>query len=168
MPAIQRTQASPGLKIVEPETLFDRIQQTFNVIARRAFEMFDGNGRTPGHHLEDWFRAESEILHPIHVEMAETDEQLTVRAEVPGFAANELELSVQPRQLTISGRREKAEERKGEKAIYREQCSDQVLRVIDLPVEVNREKVTATLKNGVLELVLQKLAPAKKIEIKAG
>jgi HSP20 family protein len=163
--AIQRTQTSTALKIVEPEKLFDQIEQTFNAIARRAFEIFDESGRILGRDLENWFRAESELVHPIHIEMAENDHELTVRAEVPGFAANELEVSVQPRQLTISGKREK--EKKGKKTIYREWCSDQLLRVIGLPAEVNRKKVTATLKNGVLELVVQKAAPVKKIGVKS-
>jgi HSP20 family protein len=165
--AIQRAQTSTGLRVVEPEKLFEQMQQTFDVIARRAFEIFDTGGRIYGRDLENWFRAESEFVHPIHIEMAETDEELTVRAEVPGFTANELEVSVQPRQLTISGKREKEEEKKGKKTIYRERCSDQILRVIDLPTEVDRERVNATLNNGVLELVLQKAAPAKKVAVKS-
>ena len=67
--------------------VFDRIQQTYDSIARRAFEIFDNNGRWLGHDLEDWFRAESELLHPVHLEIAESDDNLTVRAEVPGTSA---------------------------------------------------------------------------------
>lgn len=40
------------------------------------------------------------------------------------------------------------------------------LRIVDLPASVDAEKATATLKNGVLELVLPKVAKAKMIEIK--
>ena len=37
--------------------------------------------------LDDWFRAESELLHPLPLELKETDGDFTVRAEVPGFTA---------------------------------------------------------------------------------
>jgi HSP20 family protein len=166
--AMQRTKGPTALKIVEPEQLFGQIQQTFDTIARRAFEIFDGSGRSPGRHLEHWFRAESELLHPIHIDVAENDEQLIIRAEMPGFNANELQVSLDARRLTITGKREKQEDnKKRRKPLYREYCSDQLLRVIDLPTEVDRENVTATLKDGILELVLQKAAPAKNIPVEA-
>lgn len=44
---------------------------------------------------------------------------------------------------------------------------DQILRVIDLPAEVDAANASATLKNGLLELTLPKLVPAKKIAIEA-
>jgi HSP20 family protein len=84
---------------------------------------------------------------------------------VPGFTAKELEVSVEPRRLTISGKRETKEERKERKLIYQERCWDQILRVIDLPVAVDADKVAATLKDGVLELKMPKAAPAKKVPI---
>jgi len=118
-----------------------------------------------GRELHDWFQAESELLHPVHLEVAESDEGLTVKAEVPGFTAKELEVSVEGRRLTITGKRETKEERKEKKTLYTECCSDQLLRVIDLPVDVDADKVAATLKDGVLELKLPKAAPPKKIPI---
>jgi HSP20 family molecular chaperone IbpA len=49
--------------------------------------------------------------------------------------------------------------------IYKEQCSTQIYRAIDLPAEVDASKVTATLKNGVLELSMPKAAKAIKVQI---
>jgi HSP20 family protein len=155
------------LKLVPPADIFNQMQQLTDSIARRAFEFFENNGRMFGRDLDDWFRAESELLHPLHIDMAESDGDLTVRAEVPGFTAKELEVSVEPRRLTITGKRETKEERKGEKTIYTERCSDQVLRVVDLPETVDADKTSATLKDGVLELTMPKAAPAKKIQIES-
>ena len=53
----------------------------------------------------------------------------------------------------------------GLKTAYKERCSDQILRVIDLPVDVEAAKAAATLQDGVLELKMPKAAPAKKIAI---
>jgi len=163
--AVQPAKESASIKSLPASDLFERMQQTYNTIARRAFEMFEGRGRGDGHDLEDWFKAESELLHPLHLDMAESDKAVTVHAEVPGFDAKDLEVSLEPHRLTISGKRETNEERKIAKTIYTEHCSNEVLRTIDLPADVDSSKVTATLKDGVLELVMPKLAPAHKVTV---
>jgi HSP20 family protein len=165
--AIKQSTAPARLQLVAPTDLFDEMQQLYDSVARRAFEIFDGNGRIFGHDLEDWFKAESELLHPAHIEMAESGGDLTIRAEVPGFAAKDLEVSVEPTRLIITGKRENKEERKDQKTIYSERCLDQVLRVVDLPEPVDTSKAAATLKDGVLELKMPKAAPARKVQIEA-
>lgn len=152
-------------KFEEVEKVFERMQKTYDSIARRAFELFETNGKVSGRDLEDWFKAEKELLHPVHINIAETDDALEVKAEVPGFTAKELEVSVEPRRLTVTGKRETKEERKEGKKVYSEHCASQILRVVDLPAEVDAAKVTATLKDGVLEFVMPKAAPAKKVPI---
>jgi HSP20 family molecular chaperone IbpA len=152
-----------NLRRISPEELMARADQTFQVIARRAFELFEGNGHGFGHDLENWFNAESEFLHPTHLSLAESDGALTVQAEVPGFGAKDLEVSVEPRRLTIAGKRDTSrEERKDKKILYTERCANQILRVMDLPAEVDTGKVEATLKDGLLELTLPKAAQKKK------
>ncbi len=147
------------------DDFFQRFQRMYDSIARRAFEIFDGNGRFFGNDRRDWFQAESELLHPVHIDVSESDEGLNVQAEVPGFTAKDLEVSVEPRCLTIIGKRETKEERKTKKTLYKERCSDEILRVVDLPAEINTEKVKATLENGVLAVEMPKAAPAKKIAV---
>jgi HSP20 family protein len=155
------------LFLLPPADLFNRVQHLTDSIARRAFEIFDHSGRSFGHDLEDWLRAESELFHPVHVEVGESNGDITARAEVPGFTAKDLEISLAPRKLTITGKRETKEERKDEKTVYSERCSNQILRVIDLPADVDTAKASATLKDGLLELKMPKAEPAKKITVEA-
>ena len=144
---------------------FERANEIFKQISRRAYEIFDGNGRTFGRDLEDWLQAERELLHAVHIQLSESSEALELKAEVPGFSEKELSISVEPRRLIITGKREtKKEETKG-KTIYSETCANEILRVVELPAEVEAKKVTATLKNGVLELSLPKAAKAKSIKV---
>jgi len=161
---------STSLKFVEPQTLFDRVNHLHEAIARRAFQLFEGGGFW-GHELENWFKAEMELLHPVHVQISELGDAIEVEAEVPGFNPRELEVSVEPQRLTISGKKESTEERKKGKAVYKEHCSNEILRVVDLPAEVEAAKATAILRNGVLSLSLPKAAQAivrtTKVEVKA-
>jgi HSP20 family protein len=90
-------------------------------------------------------------------------------AEVPGFTAKDLEIQIEGRRLTISGKRESSEEQKKGTSIFQEHRSNEIQRVVDLPTEVDVSKATATLKNGIVGLQLPKNVKAKstRIDVKA-
>jgi HSP20 family protein len=164
--AVQRAQESNTPKIVKFDALADRIDDMFNAIARRAYEIFEGNGHQLGHDIEDWFKAESELLRRVNVEITETDDTLEVKAEVPGFSEKELEISVEPRRLTVTGKHEASKEEKKGKTVYSETSASNILRVIGLPAEVETAKASATLKNGVLKVTAPKAAKAQSARIR--
>ena len=165
--AVRRAVEPSTIKPVKFESLLDRMDEVFNNITKRAFEIFKGNGRIFGHELDDWLKAEREFLHPVHIQLAESGDSFDVKAEVPGFDEKDLEINVEPRRVTISGKRETSKEEKKSKSVYSETGCDQVLRVVDLPAEVETDKVTATLKNGVLALTMPKVAKSRGIRIQA-
>jgi len=144
--------------------LVEQFDQLYNSIARRAFELFQGNGQLLGHELDDWLRAESEILHPVHLEVTESDGEFTVLAEVPGFTAKDLDIRVEPRRLTITGKRESKERGDGKK-ILSSRCSNQILQSLDWPVDVDPEEVRASLRDGILSITLPKAAHAKAVRV---
>jgi HSP20 family protein len=153
-------------KVTEFDNIYARMREMHEMISRRAFELFEEGGKIFGRDLDDRFRAEAELLHPVSVSIDETDDGLRVEAEAPGFKAEELEVSVEPYRVTITGKREAGkEDKKKGKTVYSERSAERILRVIDLPVEVSTEGVSATLKDGVLEFMMSKAAPAKKISI---
>jgi HSP20 family protein len=164
--AVQTAPELASLKVVEPKTLSERIDRIHQDIARRAFEIFKIDGGFFGHELDHWFKAEAELLHPVHVKVTESDDAITVQAEVPGFSANELEVSIESNRLTISGKKgvSKEDRQKG-KTIYQEQCSTELLRIIVLPAEVDATKTTATLWNGVLDFNMPKGGQTKSIRV---
>ncbi len=149
------------IKPVKYTSLFDHMGDTFNALTRRAYQIFESNGRTFGRDLENWFQAERELLHHVPLNVTESDESFEVKAEVPGFNEKEIELGVEPRRLTITGKRESKKEEKKGKTLCAESCSDQILRIMDFPAEIETDKVTATLKNGVLDLTLPKAGKAQ-------
>jgi HSP20 family protein len=149
---------------VEAETLFDRMADVTDQIARRAFEFFCQRGGELGQELEDWFRAESELLRPVPVEVTEIDGAILVTAAVPGFEADEIEVSVKDDALIMSGTSQARERKADENVTLDEWTSSQFLRQLTLPSPVDSTNVTATLRDGMLELKLPKKAaeePAK-------
>jgi HSP20 family protein len=162
--------AHPVLTMPEPEGIFDQTaREFFESVARRAYELFESRGRQYGNDLEDWLQAESELLRPIPVEMAEEDGTLSLRAEIPGFNAQDLEIKLETSRLLIRGKKEQTTERKTRKTIYSEFQANEVFRVVSLPMEINPEKSIATLQDGILHVTLPKAAPAKpvRVEVKA-
>jgi HSP20 family molecular chaperone IbpA len=164
--ASQASSAASTPKFVEPQAIYDRMNQLYDAISRRAFELFEGDGGIVGRDLDHWFKAEAELLHPAHVKIKESGDNVIVHAEVPGFNANELQLSLEPRRLTISGKKQSSSEEKKGNVVYSERCSDELLRSVELPVEVSVSRATATLNNGILELSAPKSA-AKGTSIQA-
>jgi HSP20 family molecular chaperone IbpA len=169
-----RTQTATGLaplseirQLSVGDPFFERVQEINDLIARRAYELFESSGFTHDHDLEDWLRAESAILHPIPLEVTETENELTVLAEVPGFSEKDLEVRVEPRCLFITGKRQESSERKEGKTIYSERHSKQIFRVLDLPARVDPEGVKATLSDGLLEVRLSKAVAGKQIPVLA-
>jgi len=134
-------------------------------VARRAYELFALSGFTDGHDMEDWLFAESELFGKMPVELSQTESELTVSAGVPGFTEKDIEIRVEPRRLFITGKREEKSEdkRKGE-TVYSER-SNEMFRTIDLPVEVDPDKVKATLSQGELEITLPKKEIGKKVVV---
>ena len=67
------------------------MQQKQRAIARRAYELFEARNCEQGHDWEDWFRAESDLVHPVSIAMQESADRISVRANVLGFGENELQ-----------------------------------------------------------------------------
>lgn len=162
-------ETNPGLHLVEFDKMFDRMQKTYEAIAQRAYKLFEERGRMPGYDLNDWFKAESEMFRFVPISITEKDNQLILKAEVPGFSEKELDVAVEPGRVVITGKSETEEERKEGKTVYSERRRGEIFRDICLPATIDPEKVVATLKNGTLELNLTKLPKKEstKIAVKA-
>lgn len=167
--ATQTALAPKDLASTEPKTMLDRVNRIHENIARRAFEIFESDGGFWGRDLDHWFKAEAELLHPTHISVTESDDAVNVEAEVPGYASD-LQVSLDPRRVTISGKRETSkEDKKRGKTVYQERCSSELLRIVDLPAGVDATQATATVKNGILALSMPKGAPAKttRVDVRA-
>jgi HSP20 family protein len=98
------------------------------------------------------------------LEMKETEKEVVLRAEIPGFEAGELEVEFLKNRLMIKAEKkhevkEKGKEKETEKR--EEFVERRYERFVELPVEIEPTKVEATYRNGVLEVHLPKTEEAK-------
>jgi len=102
------------------------------------------------------------------VDIVERDDEIVVKAELPGVDKKDLDVSVTENAVTIKG--STSHEEKEEKGDYYrcEISSGAYSRTLALPSEVEADKAKANFKDGVLELTLPKLKKAKRHTIKVG
>jgi HSP20 family protein len=98
----------------------------------------------------------------------ETKDSIVVLTEMPGVPPDGVDITLERRVLTIRGG-SAASEHKGYQRVYNEYADGDYERVFTLSENIDRDRIEATLKDGVLHLVLPKAeaARARKIELKA-
>ncbi len=97
-----------------------------------------------------------------------TKDHYIVRAELPGVKADELDITVTGGNLTITGQRRILPEEENARYHRRERESGKFSRAVSLQGPLDADNVTATLKNGILKVVIPKADEAKPKKIVIG
>jgi len=166
-PATKIEQALDAFKFSVSDPFLERAREINDQIALRAYELFEASGFAHGHDRENWVLAQSEILQNAPVDVTETENEIIIRVEVPGFKERELEVHVAPLSICISGERRETTEHKDGKAILSERRARLVYRLLDLPAQVDPNLVIGTLSDGVLDVKLSKIGAGKKVPVLA-
>ena len=100
------------------------------------------------------------------VDVVEKDNELLVKAEIPGIDKNDVDISLTENTVTIKGKSSKEE--KEEKGDYHrcEISKASFSRTVTLPSEVNVEGAKAKVSNGVLEVTIPKAETKKRHSVK--
>jgi HSP20 family molecular chaperone IbpA len=151
--ATQRKRTNFDHLFVSPDQIDRYMKNVFDLVARRAHELFESRGWEHGHDSEDWFQAESEIFHPITVEMEDPGDAYTAIAVVSGYRPEDLKISAEPRRLTICGSSEGKESGRPQNESQR---SERFFFSIQLPKEIDAAAVSADIRQDVLEIRLPK------------
>ena len=102
------------------------------------------------------------------VDIAETDKAFEIKAEIPEVNKEDVKVSVHNGVLTIQGERIQGKEEKGKKFHRVERCYGCFTRSFTLPDNVDENKISASFKDGVLNLQIQKTEEPKpkSVEVK--
>jgi HSP20 family protein len=95
------------------------------------------------------------------VDVTESDEAYTVRADLPGLEEKDIQVSLEEGVLSIQGKLETEKDEKKEGVRYVERAKGSFHRSIRLPAELDAEKVSASYRQGVLTVTLPKRPEAK-------
>jgi len=100
------------------------------------------------------------------IDVAEKDEAILVRAEVPGCTPEDIDISVYGNTLTLSGEKKESREANGDGFYHMESSYGSFRREIPLPVEVDADKIEAVVKDGILSVTLPKAEKSKAVKVK--
>ncbi len=92
------------------------------------------------------------------VDMYETDDEIVVKADVPGMSKEDLEVTVTEEAITISGETQAEKEVKGENYMRRERRYGKFTRRLPLPAAVHLDEAKAKFTDGILEVRVPKEA----------
>ena len=141
--SLTRTEANPlAMLQQEMDRLFDGFSRSFAGLSSRA-------------------------LMP-SMDIAETDKEIELTAELPGMEEKDVQLNVVDNHLTIRGEKKNQREEKETDYHLVERSYGSFMRTVELPPGVNLDSIKAVMSKGVLKVTVPKPAPAqaKKIEVK--
>jgi HSP20 family protein len=116
-------------------------------------------------HSERWFPRGMGLRMPA-VDVYEENDDVVVKAEIPGMGKDDIQVDLSDSKLTIRGEKKKEEEIKEENYHRTERSYGSFVRSLELPAEVKADAAKATFKNGVLEVRVPKTEAAKQRQVK--
>jgi len=144
---------------------FESMQSLFDEVRKRAFELFQQRGATPGWDLDDWFHAERELPWSPHAELIEKEKEFQVRIAAPGLDANDIQVTVTPESIIAQAEADHKRDQKEGVVRISEFTEKQLFRRFDLLAKIDVDKVTATVDKGLLRITAAKAVRPKEKKI---
>lgn len=123
-----------------------------------------GIAKTGGGDNNDWL--EENYEGQLSVDVYSTDNEVVIKSTIAGVVPEDIDISINNDMLTIRGERQPETESRLEDYYYQECYWGGFSRSIILPVEVDADKVAASIKNGVLTIRLPKVRKTKSVSVK--
>lgn len=164
MPSVKVQTVSDQEKPAVP--IFEEFGKRLDEIRRRAYELFEKRGSEIGRALEDWFKAEREVVGSPPAEFADKGGAYELQIALPGFDVKDVNVTAAGDEIIVKAA--SREEKKSEegKVLWTEFSSNDLYRRFQAPNLIDTDKTTATLEKGMLHIhapkaeVKEKASPA--------
>ena len=145
---------------------FTEMDRRFRELEHRLDNVFSDNWGFPSRwELPDWSRLYKIKLAAPRIDIVDRDDDILVRADVPGYDKEGLEVSFTDNTITIRGSASGA--KKEEKGDYyrNETMKSAFTRTVYLPSDVDGSRASSTCTDGVLEVAVPKLEKARRLKV---
>lgn len=136
--------------------VFEQIEKRMEEVRRRAFELFEKRGHGGGRDLEDWLKAEQDVLGSPAAEVTENESGYQFQVTLPGFDAKDVEVTVSPSEIIVHARTKSEKKTEKSNVTRTEVSSNEIYRRFEPPQLINVEKTTATMDKGNLRIMAAK------------
>jgi HSP20 family protein len=145
--------------------VFQEIEKQFEEVRRRAFDLFERCGRGLGHALDDWLRAEHEVMGWPAAELTEADSNYDLAITLPGYEPKNVQVTATPSEIIVHASTETKKKAEKPTCIWTEFRSNDVYRRFELPEAIDVDKTTASLDKGVLHITAAKMQKAQPMPV---
>ena len=128
---------------------------------RRAFDLFNERGGWPGADLEDWLRAEREIMWSPPSELMEDEREIRIQIAAPGLEPRQIHVTALPDEIIVKGDAVHKHEGGDGSVQFCEFSEKALFRRFELDNRIEEDRVSATLENGVLRIIAPKAKAAQ-------
>jgi HSP20 family molecular chaperone IbpA len=156
MARLQANESRTRIDVKKPASILDDLTGLHEDISRRAYELFCAPDGLIGGPLNDWFRAERELVWSPAIELRQKDGQFDLTVAVAGVEAKDLDLRVTPEDILITATGEhqgqhQYEAKEGTLHVS-EFAAGRLFRSIHLPERIDPDSAKAEYRNGMLRL----------------
>lgn len=141
-------------------SLSSELDKTTEAVRWRAYRYFLERGGVDGKDLDDWLRAEREIIWTPGAEMTRDENTITLRVHAPGLDPEGVQITATPESIFVQ-----AEAAHLHEAAVGEVClcefAEKFFRRFDLPEQIDVDNVSAKLEKGILQIVAVKAQAVK-------
>ena len=137
------------------------VARTFEDLWRDIYKEFRPWSLTPWHIPRRLLRPEEDWKYTPLVDLVDEGDVFKVRADIPGFDKEDVNIEVTDDSIELSGEVKKEEKEEEENYKRYERSYSSFKRTLGFPEKVKPDKASASLKNGVLEVKVPKVEPTK-------
>lgn len=152
---VKRDETSSGMPRV-PDHPLHRFHQEIDRLFENAFQGF-------GLETSLWPATEQGVFKP-RLDLGATEDAYAISVEVPGVEAGDLHVDIANDTLTIRGEKKQEREEKDRHYYRLERSYGSFQRILSLPEDADREHISASFKNGILDVKIpRKPLPEKEV-----
>jgi len=141
-------------------SIFTKMKNLAEQVRQRAFDIFKHRSPNDGSDLDDWFKAERDLIWAPESDLVEKDGKFEMQVAVPGFDAKDVEVTALPEAIVVCAESTHQHDDADGNVRFCEFGERTLFRRFDLPAPINVDKVTADLDKGVLKLTAFKAEKA--------
>ena len=142
--------------------IFVEMSHRLDEIRRRAHEFFQLRAQG-GAELDDWLKAEREVLGWAKAELTEKDGNYEIQVTLPGFDAKNVHVTATADEIVVCATAEHARKEQAEgNVVWSEFGSNEVYRRFEVPQSIELDKINAKLEKGILHITVPCAPQSKK------
>ena len=144
--------AKEQVELKTKDSILDELERVHEKIAQRAYDLFRNHEDLFIEPLDDWFRAERELLWRPAVELRQSDGAFELEAALAGMEPKDVDVQVTPEDVLITASSQHRHEEKKGTVHLCEFDSGRLFRSVHLPERIDPDSAKAEFRNGLLRV----------------